>query len=213
MISPVLGMETAIKAQMLGRNSLTRPRPLRCIFLRVKLRPRNRQPERILGVRDIWRSVVLNIFAALASRILLIALFLPFSALDKILNFKQAVNQAALSVSNLSTAALFIVGGFIVEVAMSLAVVTGFADRLAALILAGYCVVTALLWKQFWKHPDFKLRGASDGREIFWDFLKNLCVAGGFLLLAFGTDGSGIMSLIDDPLGSSHPYTFHEGIQ
>jgi putative oxidoreductase len=32
---------------------------------------------------------------------------------------------------------------------MSLAVLTGVADRLAALILAGYCLLTALLWKQF----------------------------------------------------------------
>jgi putative oxidoreductase len=70
---------------------------------------------------------------------------------------------------------------------MSLAILTGIADRLAAFILAGYCVVTAMLWKQFWKAPDFRLKGDSRGREVFWDFLKNLALAGGFLLLAFGT--------------------------
>ena len=69
---------------------------------------------------------------------------------------------------------------------MSLAILTGFADRLAAFILGGYCLVTALLWKQFWATPDFRLQGASQGREVFWDFLKNLALAGGFLLLAFG---------------------------
>ena len=38
---------------------------------------------------------LLNIFVAVAARVLLVALFLPFSALDKLLNFKQAVGQAA----------------------------------------------------------------------------------------------------------------------
>ena len=35
-----------------------------------------------------------SIIAALAARALLVMLFLPFSALDKILNFKDAVGQA-----------------------------------------------------------------------------------------------------------------------
>jgi uncharacterized membrane protein YphA (DoxX/SURF4 family) len=34
-------------------------------------------------------------------------------------------------------------------------VLTGIADRFAAFVLAGYCGVTALLWKQFWKPGDF----------------------------------------------------------
>jgi putative oxidoreductase len=166
----------------------------------------------MLGIRIAdGGNIVLIIGAALASRILLIALFLPFSALDKVLNFRQAVDQARRSVSNLSLAILLIAGGLALEVIMSLAVVTGIADRLAAFILAGYCLVTAVLWKQFWAQPDFKLRGPSQGREIFWDFMKNLSVAGGFLLLAFGTDGSGFSRLIDNPLGSSHPYTIHAG--
>jgi hypothetical protein len=33
----------------------------------------------------------LNIFVAVTARLLLVALFLPFSALDKLLNFKQSV--------------------------------------------------------------------------------------------------------------------------
>jgi putative oxidoreductase len=38
---------------------------------------------------------------------------------------------------------------------MSLGVVTGLADRACAFVLAGYCGVTALLWKQLWKPGDF----------------------------------------------------------
>ena len=90
---------------------------------------------------------------------------------------------------------------------MSLAILTGIADRLAAFILAGYCIVTALLWKQFWKAPDFRLRGESRGREMFWDFLKNLALAGGFLLLAFGTNAAGVQRFLASPAGVHHTPT------
>ena len=90
---------------------------------------------------------------------------------------------------------------------MSFAILAGIADRMAALILAGYCIVTALLWKQFWKQPDFRLRGASRGRDVFWDFLKNLALAGGFLALAFGANATGFRNFLAHPLASSHPYT------
>ncbi len=139
-------------------------------------------------------------------RCLLVLLFLPFSALDKLLNFRQAVGQATQVTSSLVLARALIACGFGIEVVMSLAILTGVADRLAALILALYCIVTALLWKQFWAAPDFRLRGASRGRELFWDFLKNLAVAGGLLILALGTDSAGVRHFWHDPLGSSHPY-------
>jgi putative oxidoreductase len=148
-------------------------------------------------------SSLLVIFIA---RCLLVLLFLPFSALDKILNFKQALGQAAQATPSRSLATMLILGGLGVEIFMSLAVLTGIADRLAALILAGYCLITAILWKQFWKAPDFRLQGESRGRETFWDFLKNLAVAGGFLMLAFGTNAAGVRSFLENPLGSSHPY-------
>ena len=148
----------------------------------------------------------LSIVVVFATRALLVLLFLPFSALDKILNFKQAVGQAAEAIPNRSLAAIMIFAGLGVEVLMSAAVLTGIADRMAALVLAFYCVVTALLWKQFWKAPDFRLRGLSRGRDIFWDFLKNIALAGGFLALAFGGSTSGLQSFLAHPLASSHPY-------
>jgi putative oxidoreductase len=67
-------------------------------------------------------------------------------------------------------------------------------------------MLTALLWKRFWKAPDFRLKGASAGRDIFWDFLKNFALAGGFLLLAFGSDAAGVRRFWNHPLASSHPY-------
>ena len=153
----------------------------------------------------------LGIVVAFAARALLVMLFLPFSALDKLLNFKQAVGQAAQAAPSRAVATVLIVAGFGVEVLMSLAILTGIADRVAALILAGYCIVTALLWKPFWKTSDFRLKGASRGRDMFWDFLKNLALAGGFLALAFGASASGFQQFLAHPLASSHPYSHSAG--
>jgi putative oxidoreductase len=148
----------------------------------------------------------LSVVIVFAARALLVLLFLPFSALDKVLNFKQAVGQAAEAIPNRSLAAIMVFAGLGIEVLMSLAILAGIADRMAALVLALYCVVTALLWKQFWKAPDFRLRGASRSRDTFWDFLKNLAVAGGFLALAFGGTSTGLQNFLARPLASSHPY-------
>jgi len=150
--------------------------------------------------------ILLSIVVTFAARALLVMLFLPFSALDKILNFKQAVGQAAEAIPNRFLAAIAILAGLGVEILMSLAILAGIADRMAAFILAGYCIITALLWKQFWKQPDFRLKGASRGRDVFWDFLKNLALAGGFLALAFGANASGFRDFLAHPLASSHPY-------
>jgi putative oxidoreductase len=149
---------------------------------------------------------VLNVLVVFTARALLVLLFLPFSALDKIVNFNQAVDQATEVTPVRPVAIVLICAGLGVEVTMSLAILTGVADRLAALILAAYCVLTALLWKQFWKSGDFHLQGPSKGREIFWDFLKNLAVAGGFLMLTFGTTAAGVRQFVHAPLASTHPY-------
>lgn len=149
---------------------------------------------------------MLSLVVIFAVRLLLVVLFLPFSALDKILNFKQAISQASEAVPARWLAVVLILVGFAVEVLMSLAILTGIADRLAAFVLAGYCLVTAILWKQFWRAPNFRLRGDSAGREVFWDFLKNGGLAGGFLILSLGTNASEVRHFTDHPLESSHPY-------
>lgn len=150
---------------------------------------------------------VLSLVVSFLIRISLVALFLPFSALDKVLNTRASVQQAQASVHSRTLAPILIGAGMFVEVVMSLAVLTGYFDRLAAVILAGYCAVTALLWKQFWNTGDFRLKGPSKGREVFWDFLKNFAVAGGFLILATGGTAFGVKYLVSHPLSSSHPYS------
>lgn len=148
----------------------------------------------------------MNVLAAIAVRYLLVVLFFPFSALDKILNFKGAVAQAKEMVHSEAPATALIVAGLCVEILMPIGILTGTADRLAAFIMAGYCGVTALLWKQFWTPGDFWARGDSKARTLFWDFLKNFSLAGGFLLLVVGTGSFSLQQFITDPFGSSHPY-------
>jgi putative oxidoreductase len=144
------------------------------------------------------------------SRLSLVLLFLPFSALDKAMNFRLATRQAHEAIKSETLAKALIVAGFVLEVSMSLGVLSGIADRFAALVLAGYCVVTALVWKQFWRQRDFSLRGQSAGREVFWDFLKNLAVAGGFLMIAIGPNAGSAVAFVHMPFASTHPYAMQQ---
>ncbi len=143
---------------------------------------------------------------ALIVRCVLVVLFLPFSALDKIVGFEGAVKQAQEVFKPRPLAAAVLMCGLAIEVIMSLGVVTGFADRMAALVLAGYCAATAVLYKRFWAPGDFWASGDSKARDLFWDFLKNLSLGAGFLLIVIGTNGSGLQPFLSHPLASSHPY-------
>ena len=150
--------------------------------------------------------ITLSLLIAFGLRCLLVVLFLPFSALDKIINFSGAVKQAGEVAPSVGIARALIFIGLFVEVVMSLGVITGVADRLAAFVLAGYCGTTALLWKQFWKPGDFFVRGESQARALFWDFLKNFSLAGAFLLVTFGTSADAVRAFLANPVLSSHPY-------
>jgi putative oxidoreductase len=151
--------------------------------------------------------MTLSFAVTLALRYLVVMLFLPFSALDKIVNFNGAVAQAKESIPSDAAARLAIVAALCIEIFMPLGILTGVADRLAAFILAGYCMITALLWKQFWKPGDFWRAGSSRARDLFWDFLKNFSLAGGILLITFGTDVGQVEALLSHPQLSSHPYS------
>lgn len=143
--------------------------------------------------------------AALAVRCGMVLLFLPFSALDKLLGFRHAVGQAGeVFPRPLAIAAILL--GLAIEIGCSLGVVLGIADRAAALVIAGYCAATALLFKRFWAQGDFWSDPDGKGRTLFWDFCKNLSLGAGFLLLVVGSDGSGLRAFLDAPLAATHPY-------
>ncbi len=148
----------------------------------------------------------MSIAIAAAIRLALVLLFLPFSALDKILDFDCAVAQAREVVRSPLLAKACIAAGLAVEIFMSLGVVSGVHDRLCAFALAGYCAATALLWKRFWEPGDFWSNGAGAARGLFWDFLKNFALAGGFLLITFGSTAQSVHRFLEDPLSSTNPY-------
>ena len=150
---------------------------------------------------------MLNIGLTAVIRIVLVLLFLPFSALDKILNFRGAVAQAREVASNATVAAGLICIGLFIEVFMSLGVISGIADKACAFVLAGYCGITALLWKQFWRPGDFWSSDTGRGRTLFWDFLKNFALGAGFLLISFGTNAASVGEFFAHPLSSSRPYS------
>jgi len=152
----------------------------------------------------------LSFIVTLGVRYLLVVLFFPFSALDKILGFKGAVGQAQEITSSRTLATLLLLVGLGVEIVMPILILTGIADRLAAFIMGGYCMVTALLWKRFWQPGDFWKGSDSKGRGLFWDFLKNFSLAGGFLLITFGT--MSLASFIQNPFSSTHPYATHDDL-
>jgi len=145
--------------------------------------------------------------AALIVRCGLVLLFLPFSALDKVLNFTGAVGQAQEVFKPRVLAAAVLLCGLGIEIFCSLGIITGVADRAAAFVMAGYCAMTAVLYKQFWAQGDFWANPGGKGRGLFWDFLKNLSLGAGFLVIVVGTNGHGLSRFMHAPLASTHPYS------
>ena len=146
---------------------------------------------------------------ALVVRYGLVMLFMPFSALDKLLGFENAVKQSQTVFKPYGLAVAVLLAGLAIETFATLGVVSGLADRACAIILAGYCATTALIFKRFWAQGDLWADPNGKGRTLLWDFLKNLSLGAGFLLIAVGTDGSGLARFLHDPLASSHPYQEH----
>jgi putative oxidoreductase len=146
---------------------------------------------------------------ALLVRCGMVMLFLPFSALDKILGFDSAVKQAQEVFAARGIATIVLLCGLAIEIFMSAGVVSGIADRACAVVMAVYCAATAILFKRFWQPGDFWMTGDSKGRALFWDFLKNISLGAGFLLITIGSNGSGLEQFLAQPFASSHPYAEH----
>ena len=117
----------------------------------------------------------------LAGRILLGLIFV-LSGFGKIAGFEGTVGYIASKDLPLPTllAALSIA----VEIGGGLALVVGFFTRQAALVLAGFTLLAALLFHAFWAVP----AAQAMGEQI--NFMKNLSIAGGMLVLAAFGPGS-----------------------
>jgi putative oxidoreductase len=141
------------------------------------------------------------ILLPLLARFCLVIMF-PFSAYDKIVHWDDAMKQARSA--PLAGSSAMLVAAIAVEFITPLCIVFGWHDRLAAFILAGFCVVTALLYHPFWNFPDF-WREDGEGRGHFWDFLKNFGLTGGLLLVVIGGGSAPASYVVTHPL-SAAPY-------
>ncbi len=147
----------------------------------------------------------LNLYALpFVIRFLLVVLF-PFSALDKILDWNGAMQQAKSGA--LPGAAVLLVLGILVELIAPVCIVIGWHDRIAAFVLAGFCVITALVYHNFWHYADFWSHGDSKARTHFWDFLKNFGLVGGLLLITFGATLAPLGATVRHPLSSTPVYS------
>jgi len=142
---------------------------------------------------------LLNDYAPLLLRICLIVLF-PFSALDKIVNWDSAMKQAGEG----RAAPAMLVAATMVELAAPVCIVLGWHDRLAAFVLAGFCVVTAVLYHQFWRYPEFWRFQEGEGLQHFWEFLKNFGLVGGLGLVMLAPRTLPLSDVAQQPLASTY---------
>lgn len=142
---------------------------------------------------------LINDYMPLLLRIFLVVLF-PFSALDKILNWNSALKQAG----SIPFKPAMLMASIVVEVAAPACIVTGWHDRLAAFILAGFCVITAVLFHQFWRFSDFWRFKEGEGLQHFWEFLKNFGLVGGLGLIVLAPRTLPVSEVLRHPLASSH---------
>ena len=140
----------------------------------------------------------LSLAAPLLAKICLVGMF-PVSAWDKVVHWDEAMEQARSG--PLPFPALLVVLGILVETVAPVLIVVGVFDRAAAFVLAGFCVVTAILYHRFWAFPDFWSRNG-EGRAHFWDFLKNFGLVGGLLLVVIGGAYAPIDTVVRHPLSS-----------
>ncbi|MDN5849311.1 MAG: DoxX family protein [Nitrococcus sp.] len=145
-------------------------------------------------------------FIPIMIRVCLVGLF-PFSALDKVVFWKDALAQTDSSFLPKSSGPPLLVIAIVVEAVAPFCIVFGWHDRIAALILALFCVVTAILYHPFWAFPDFWKPGDSKARAHFWDFLKNFGLVGGLLLIVFAAQLAPAGVVARHPLSSTAVYT------
>lgn len=142
---------------------------------------------------------LLNDYTPLLLRICLVSLF-PFSALDKVFNWGSAMKQAGAT----PLAPAMLVAAIVIELVTPACIVTGWHDRLAAFVLAGFCVATAVLYHQFWRFADFWRFRPGEGLEHFWEFLKNFGLVGGIGLIVLAPRTLPVSEIVRHPLASSH---------
>ena len=115
--------------------------------------------------------------AALAGRVLLALIFIT-SGFSKITGYAGTVGY----MEKMGVPGLLLPLVILTELGGGLCILLGFQTRIAAILLAGFCVLSGLL---------FHYQPGDQGQMV--NFMKNLTIAGGFLLLF--AHGAGAFSL------------------
>ena len=144
-----------------------------------------------------------NDYTPLLLRVFLVILF-PFSGLDKIVNWGDAMKQARSLPIPVGVAAAMLVAGIVVEFVTPVCIVAGWYDRLAAFVLAGFCVVTGVMYHQFWRYKEFWQFKPGEGLEHFWEFLKNFGLVGGLGLVMLAPHTLPLSQVAVHPLASTY---------
>ena len=113
----------------------------------------------------------------LVGRILVAVLFVP-AGFGKLMGFSGTVAYIG---SHLPMPQVMAVGAIVVELGVGLAFLVGWKGRSAALILALFTLVAALVFHNFWASPEAQMAAQK------LNFLKNMAIAGGlFFAYAYG---------------------------
>ena len=127
---------------------------------------------------------ILEKFGPLIGRILIALLFVP-AGIGKISGFSGTVGY--ISSVGLPMSSVLAAGTIVIEVLGGLALLVGFKTRWAALILALFSLMAAVLFHGFWAAP------ADQQMMQSINFYKNLAIAGGLLFVA--VYGAGPLSM------------------
>ncbi len=124
------------------------------------------------------RNVGVVAWAALAGRIGLALIFL-WSGYGKIMHVQETVGY--MNAYHVPLASVLIWPAAIVELAGAAMLITGWKARGAALLLAAYSILAALIFHNFWAVP------ADQALNQTIHFMKNIAIMGGLLqICAFG---------------------------
>ena len=116
---------------------------------------------------------VINTLSAPVGRLLISLMFL-MSGLNKIGNYSNT--SGWMESMGVSSSLLPLV--IILEILAAIAIIIGWKTKIAAFLLAGFCIISGLIF-----HSDF-----SNQLEIIM-FMKNIAIAGGFLFLVVNGPG------------------------
>jgi putative oxidoreductase len=111
-------------------------------------------------------------------RVLLSVIFI-LSGLGKLPHFHDVAGMMASKGIPLASLALVIT--LFIEIGGGLMVLTGFKARYAALVIAVWLIPVTLIFHHFWGIP------AAQQQEQMINFLKNVAIMGGLLILAYAS--------------------------